>query len=297
MQFDLVVLGTDPAVIASAMRASQLGQRVAIVDDSENFGKFAAVNFAEESTPAIRYFSGLARFRGTESLEITFSRKTECLAARRYLLACGNRPKRPAHVLFDGQRILDSDEAASLDQVPGSVLIVGAGEHGLRTASRLLCRGLRVSLVDQSHFNVPGKSPWRGRIHWEEIQQARCPVHWGTSVLGVESRHSVVTVYFENGAIESYGGVVFAVGREGCTQQLNLPRPDLLLDETGRIWCGEQGQTGLPNFFAVGSVVGFPRFRGSPTEEARRVLEQIFSEKTFLQAPAFLKMEKRLSPR
>jgi pyruvate/2-oxoglutarate dehydrogenase complex dihydrolipoamide dehydrogenase (E3) component len=146
-------------------------------------------------------------------------------------------------------------------------------------------------------MNVLSKNSWGKPLPWEEIQEARCPVHWGTTVLGVERRHSVVTVYFENGAIESYGAVVFAVGREGCTQHLNLPRPDLLMDETGRIWCGDSGQTGLPNIFAVGSVVGFPRFRGSPTEEARRVLEQMFLEKTTVQAPAFLKMETRLSPR
>ncbi len=295
MLFDLVVLGTDPAGVSAVELAANLGHRVAIVEDPENFGQFKAIGLNRKPNSAVRHFCGSARFATAEALEIRRSQQTQVISARHFLLACGNRPKRPAHVPFDGKRIFDSDEVTRQAQLPPSLLIVGAGQHGLRCAADLLERDVRISLVDLSKTLDPARESLGTQILWERIQQASCPVHWGTTVLGVENRKSVATVFYDNGSIESYGGVVFAVGRVGCTQQLNLPRPDLLLDETFRVWCDETGQTGLPRFYAVGSVVGFPRFEGSPAEEAEHIIRQMFGEAISLKPPAFFRMEKQLS--
>jgi pyruvate/2-oxoglutarate dehydrogenase complex dihydrolipoamide dehydrogenase (E3) component len=72
-----------------------------------------------------------------------------------------------------------------------------------------------------------------------------------------------------------------------------LPWPDLLLDENHRVWCNERGQTDLPHIYAAGSVVGFPRFPGTPSQEAEHIIGHILAEDTLPKPPVFLKGKKR----
>lgn len=297
MLFDLIVLGTDPAGLEAAFLAASWGQSVAVVQDRERFASNLRPMPEESLASNLGYFNGSVKFLAPDSLEIANSQRTETLVARRILLATGTRPKRPLHVPFDGQKILTSDEMLLCEDLPQNVLVVGAGEHGIGCAAHLVQRGVRVSLVDQSLAITAKGIPPRLQALWQQVAEARSPVHWGTTVLGVESRKAAVTVFYDNGSIETYGAVAFAVGRIGCTEHLGLPRPDLLLDESFRIWCNERGQTDVPHIYAAGSVVGFPRFPGLPREEAEHLFGQMLSEDVLPKPPAFLKGKKRVPSR
>lgn len=278
MLFDVVVLGRDPAGWEVALHAAELGQRVAVVDDPQHFERTNKVETNWQIPEAIQKYSGLPRFVTSELLEVIDPQHVDTIQSRRFVLACGSRAKRPSHIVFDGQQILDSDEIGNLEPTSQPWLVVGAGDHGLNAARQLIAQGARVSIVDQyspmSHASASSRMP----STWDAIRKLECPVHWGTTILGAEHRRSSVTVYHENGSIETYRGVVFAVGRLGCTSHLRLPRPDLLLDETQRVWCNEFGQTGMPHIYAVGSVVGFPRPAGSHEQQAARVIRHLFQE-------------------
>lgn len=272
MQFDLVVLGSETPGLLVAAQAADLGHRVAVADDPKHFRRDFGQIHQAKLPPRIPYFSGFTKFATDESLEITNSRQKRSINARRFVFACGTRARRPSHVPFDGGAIRDSDDIWNPADVPQSVLVVGAGRHGLASARQFLAMGTKVSLVDQRKTPPQTSMPVNDPLS--------CRIHWGTTVLGVERCESRVRVFHGNGSFETYGGVVFAVGREGCTSRLNLPRSETLLDETGRFWCTEAGQTEIPQFYAVGSVVGFPRRFLDPAEEADQVIAQAFPQES-----------------
>jgi len=272
MQFDLVVLGSETPGLLVAAQAADLGHRVAVADDPKHFRREFGQTHQAKLPPRIPYFSGFTKFATDESLEITNSRQKRYIDARRFVFACGSRARRPSHIPFDGGPIRDSDDVWEPAEVPQSVLVVGAGRHGCACAGQLLTMGTKVSLVDQRKMPPQSQAPVNERLSGR--------IHWGTTVLGVERCESRVRVFHGNGSFETYGGVVFAVGREGCTDRLNLPRSDMLLDETGRFWCTEAGQTEIPKFYAVGSVVGFPRRFLDPAEEAAQVISQAFPQES-----------------
>ncbi len=280
MLFDLVVVGTEAPGLAAARLAVELGFHVAVVNDSENFR--TPQTSGQDLLPiSVRYFSGLARFASEDCLEIGTSRKTYQINSPRFVLACGSRPKTPSHIPFDSRRVLTSDEVNPINPVPQSVLIVGAGSHGLAAAVNLIQReNVKVSLVDQSAAIPKRGLPSKDQGYWDILHRSKAVMDWGTTVLGVESRTSMVTVFYNNGAMESFEAVVFAIGREGLTASLNLPHADLLFDESNRLWCNNFGQTEIPEIFAIGSVVGFPRFSGSPEEEALQLLGQMIPPNT-----------------
>ncbi len=71
------------------------------------------------------------------------------MTAAKIVIATGTTPARPPHVDFDGIRVLDSDQILTLDTVPGSMVVVGAGVIGVEYASMFAALGTRVTLVEK----------------------------------------------------------------------------------------------------------------------------------------------------
>ncbi len=71
------------------------------------------------------------------------------VTAAKIVIATGTRPARPATVAFDGRTVLDSDDIVSLDWLPNSLVVVGAGVIGIEYASMFAALGTRVTVVEQ----------------------------------------------------------------------------------------------------------------------------------------------------
>jgi NAD(P) transhydrogenase len=71
------------------------------------------------------------------------------LSAEFVVIAVGTRPAHPASVDFDGRTIIDSDGLLSLERIPDSLVVVGAGVIGIEYASMLAALGTKVTIVDQ----------------------------------------------------------------------------------------------------------------------------------------------------
>ena len=67
----------------------------------------------------------------------------------RVVLATGTTATRDDSVEFDGRRILTSDDAVSLDRLPRTLVVIGAGVIGLEYASMFAALGVRVTLLDK----------------------------------------------------------------------------------------------------------------------------------------------------
>ena len=75
------------------------------------------------------------------------------MTAANIVIATGTRPARPDSVAFDGRTILDSDGLLSLEQIPSSMVVVGAGVVGLEYASMFAALGTKITVVERR----PGK--------------------------------------------------------------------------------------------------------------------------------------------
>src|SRR5918911_1099321 len=71
------------------------------------------------------------------------------LSAEHIVIATGTRPARPDSVEFDGRTIMDSDNVLTLERVPSSMVIVGAGVIGMEYASMFAALGSKVTVVEQ----------------------------------------------------------------------------------------------------------------------------------------------------
>src|SRR5262249_11956926 len=79
---------------------------------------------------------GSARFTDPHQVEIVRDDGgVVSTSAEQFVIAVGTRPYRPAHVGFDGRRVLDSDEILDLEEIPRQLTVIGASVIGVEYAS------------------------------------------------------------------------------------------------------------------------------------------------------------------
>src|SRR4029077_13035045 len=75
--------------------------------------------------------------------------------ADRFLVAVGTKPYRPAHIGFDGENIVDSDEILNLTRIPRQLVVVCASVIGVEYASILSALDVKVTLIEPNACLMP----------------------------------------------------------------------------------------------------------------------------------------------
>ena len=99
----------------------------------------------------VALFSGTGRFIDDHTVAVTrrAPAANSCSPADHIVIATGTRPARPASVEFDERTIMDSDSILSMERVPRSMVVVGAGVIGIEYASMFAALGTKVTVVEQ----------------------------------------------------------------------------------------------------------------------------------------------------
>ncbi|MDX6297210.1 MAG: transhydrogenase, partial [Nocardioidaceae bacterium] len=96
----------------------------------------------------IQLLAGTATFVDPHTMRVD-GHEHVIVSADKIVLAPGTQPARPSQIEFDDQHVVDSDGILSLESIPSSMLVVGAGVIGIEYASMFAALGTRVTVVDQ----------------------------------------------------------------------------------------------------------------------------------------------------
>jgi NAD(P) transhydrogenase len=253
---------------------SELGRKLAQVTQHE----FDVISDQLQRN-RVELYSGSARFVGPHEVEVTSDAGTRILEADKILIATGTKPARPGHIPFDGTHIFDSDELLHLEQIPRSLIVVGAGVIGIEYAIMLATLGVQVTVID-------GRSRLLefcdGEIVDTLMYHARSigiVFRLGEKVVEIQNLpQGTVSVRLESGKHLVGETVLYSVGRVGDTDRLNLSTAGLEPDERGRLTCNENFQTCVPHIYGAGDVVGFPALASVSMEQGRRAACHAFGQ-------------------
>jgi NAD(P) transhydrogenase len=73
--------------------------------------------------------------------------------------------------------------------------------------------------------------------------------------------------------------LLYAIGRQGATDGLNLAAAGLTADDRGRIKVNKNFQTSVAHIYAAGDVIGFPALASTSMEQGRLAACNMFGEK------------------
>ncbi len=182
------------------------------------------------------------------------------LTAKNVVIATGSRPKDIPGMEVDGERILNSDHLLALEELPKSIVIIGAGAVGCEFASFFIDAGSEVTLIEMLPTIIPLEDVDCGKALAKSLSERGVNVLASARVIPDRTRvyDSVVELTVEHEAQEKQltGQVALvAVGREAVTDNLGLEGTNVQV-ERGWISVNESYRTGEPNTYAVGDAIG-----------------------------------------
>ncbi len=196
------------------------------------------------------------------------------------VIACGTHATQDAHIPFDGQRVFISDDVLTLEKLPRSLAVIGAGVIGAEYATIFAALGIRVTLIDKRTQLLPFIDAEITQALAYHMHQNRVTLRLGEGVSGVEifsdERGQHVRIKLDSGKQVVTDAALYSIGRTGATEKLNLDAAGVKSDSRGRVQVNENYQTTVPHIYAVGDVIGFPSLASTSMEQGRLAASHSF---------------------
>ncbi len=212
--------------------------------------------------PASATNNGLAR-DGIHAVEVTAAGgEISRVQAKNVILATGSEAKLLPG-LEAGDRILTNIEILAIDQVPKSLIVIGAGAVGMEFASLFRTFGSEVTIVEFLPRVVPVEDEEVSKEITRLFKKRGIEINTGAKVEKVEETETGVRVTFTdaNGKtqVKEAEKVLVAVGRAGRTGSIGVEKTRIEL-ERGLVKTDGAQETAEPGVFAIGDIVaGLPQ--------------------------------------
>jgi dihydrolipoamide dehydrogenase len=310
--YDIVVIGAGTGGYVAAIRAAQLGKKVAVVEKQKALGgtcliwgciptkallehahALKIIQNAKEwgvtlpaGTPAIDmaqvhtrkdkvvngltrgieflfkknkidWIKGTARLLGSGKVDV-FEGDRQTLEARDIIVATGSAPRSIPGVEIDRKRIITSDEAIHLKELPKSLLILGSGAVGVEFASIFRRFGSEVTIIELLPRLVPVEDEAVSAELEKSFKKQGIKSLTGTKVTkaSVETNGVEIEAETPDGKTQKLSAEILlvATGRGPVTTGLGAEEIGLEM-EKGYVKVDEMYRTSVPNISAIGDVI------------------------------------------
>ncbi|WP_438748663.1 Si-specific NAD(P)(+) transhydrogenase [Pararhizobium sp. O133] len=220
----------------------------------------------------VQHIRGKASFIDPQTLQIVKDDgEIIQVSATSILLAVGTKPFRPDYIPFDGKTVLDSDELLEIGDLPRSMAVIGAGVIGIEYATIFSALDTQVTVIDPKATMLDFIDKEIVEDFTYQLRDRNMKLHLGQKAEKVErTPDGKCAITLDSGRVIHCEMVLFAAGRMGATDTLNLAAAGLQADSRGRLSVNpETFQTTVPNIYAAGDVVGFPSLASTSMEQGR----------------------------
>lgn len=225
-------------------------------------------------------FEGTARFTDPHTIEVNSDDGSQLLRGHHILVACGTRPAHSADIPIDGKRIFDSDQVHGLEEVPRELVVVGAGIIGLEYASMFAALGVKVTLLDQRPVLLDFVDREIIESLGFQLRQLGTVFRLGEKVvsIGFDEERDRVFAKLESGKNVHGQGLLYTIGRQANSDQVNIEAAGLQSDARGKLTVNKHFQTVVPHIYAAGDVIGFPALASTAMEQGRLASSHMFGK-------------------
>ena len=217
---------------------------------------------------------GTASFQSSNIVNIQQEAGVRTVEAQKIIIATGTKPYHSERVPFNGRSIVDTDmifeESFELERVPKSILIIGTGVIGTEYACMFAAMGTDVRLLDRRTelFRFVDSEICEALTY--HMRNERVTFYFGKDFIKVEvDADGKVVTTLENQRQIKTDMLMFASGRTGAIDELNLAAAGVAVSDRGLITVDKDLRTNVPNIFAAGDIVGFPALASTSMEQGR----------------------------
>lgn len=347
--FDVIVIGGGPGGYVSAIRCSQLGFKVACIDNFKYNNKYslggtclnvgcipskALLQSSENyisllhdfgdhgitcDNPKINIKKMLSRkdaiitknatgisflFKKNKITEIHGSAKVSRrngdnweivveqdanssinVTGKYIILAVGSIPRSLPNIVIDNINILDNSGILSLEKIPNTLGIIGAGVIGIEMGSVYKRLGSKVTILEGANQFLASSDEQVAKELYKNLIKQEIAINLNIKILDIKTTKNSILVDYEmdNKHLKlECDKLMVAIGRIPNTHNLNAKDIGLKLDEKGFIDVDDSCKTSLDNVYAIGDCVRGPMLAHKASEEGIFVAEIIAGQKPHL---------------
>ncbi|HEV2381031.1 MAG TPA: Si-specific NAD(P)(+) transhydrogenase [Terriglobia bacterium] len=228
------------------------------------------VTQAQLSRNGIDLISGKASFVDPHTVRVQNSRGTSDYQAGVIIVAAGTKPAVSPKVPLNGRTIINSDQILQMPEIPKSMIVVGGGVIGVEYTCMFATLGVRVILVEKRPRLLEFADSEIVEALSYHLRDSRVTMRLNEEVGSVEEMpDGKVVAALESKKRITGDALLYAVGRQGNVDGLELAAAGIEADTRGRIPVDERYRTCVPHIYAVGDVIGFPSLASVSMEQGR----------------------------
>ncbi|KMV68294.1 glutathione reductase [bacteria symbiont BFo1 of Frankliniella occidentalis] len=217
---------------------------------------------------------GYARFVDAHTVEVN----GEKITADHILIATGGRPSQPN--IPGAEYGINSDGFFELQALPKRTAVVGAGYIAVEIAGVVNALGSETHLFVRKHAPLRSFDPLIVDTLVEVMNTEGPTLHTESIPKAVvKNADGSLTLQLENGKEQTVDCLVWAIGREPMTDNLNLDVTGVKLNEKGYISVDKYQNTNVKGIYAVGDNTGAVELTPVAVAAGRRLSERLFNNK------------------
>jgi NAD(P) transhydrogenase len=227
------------------------------------------VTQAQLARNGIEVLTGIASFKDPSTVQIESVRGNSEVTGKKIVIATGTKPASSPRVPINARTIINSDQILDMPSIPRTLMVVGGGVIGVEYTCMFATLGVRVTLIEKRPRLLEFADSEIVEALSYHLRDHRVTMRLNEEVQSVEETPTGVVALLESNKKVSGDGLLYAVGRQGNVDELNLQAAGLEADSRGRIKVDENYVTSQPNIYAVGDVIGFPSLASVSMEQGR----------------------------
>ncbi len=234
----------------------------------------------------VQVIHGRGHFEDSQTLRIETAEGQQFIHYEKAIIAVGSRPAMPKAFDLGNPRIMTSQEALEIKEIPKDLLIVGGGYIGMELGTVYASLGSQVVMVEALSSILMGADAdlVRPVARYAEKNFRELRLNTKVSKMATNNKQIKVNMEFEGKKIEElYDGVLVAVGRAPNCDNLGLKNTKVVQDEKGFIKVNSRFETDDAKICAIGDVVGGLMLAHKAAKEARIAVEAICGQKSVLE--------------
>jgi dihydrolipoamide dehydrogenase len=214
----------------------------------------------------IDYLEGHGALTGAGSVRVGSSKDGDEIDVSKCIVLATGSVKKPIPGTKFGGRVIGTEEAWALSELPSKIVVVGAGASGTEIASAYARLGVEVQLFEALDRVLPTEDADISKLAERGFKKQGIEVHTGTFVENVESHDDHCTFTF-GGQDDRADWLVIAAGRGPDVEGLGLDEVGIKLDDAGLIAVDGAQRTSAQGVWAIGDLVHGPALAHKASDE------------------------------
>jgi pyruvate/2-oxoglutarate dehydrogenase complex dihydrolipoamide dehydrogenase (E3) component len=218
-----------------------------------------------------RFLRGQARVVGQDAIEVDGARFE---ARRGMVIATGGEPASPPIDGLDEVGFWTNREAIEADELPRSLVVLGAGAIGLELAQAFHRFGTAITMIEMAPQALPEEEPENAEAIGEVLREEGIALHTGVSARSVERRQDGgVVVHLSDGTRVEGERLLVATGRRSDLRSLGVDAAGL--DPEARAVGVDEHLRAAPGIWSIGDVTGKGAFTHMAIYQARIAADDV----------------------